>query len=154
MAGRSNHPKPRSPGVERRSRSWKREGSFIQIAYQMGELMVSWFSSILLPFLYSGHFLYTSPNTVPGARTSLVSVEAASEETHCITFSFAIAQAGGVQELVVKTGPEGEEEYIWRVPASENSDWRIGQVPTKGRVMFEAVEGEDLTGYVVLDQVG
>ena len=91
---------------------------------------------------------------MPGARTSLVSVEAASEETHCITFSFAIAQAGGVQELVVKTGPEGEEEYIWRVPASENSDWRIGQLPTKGRVMFEAVEGEDLAGYVVLDQVG
>ena len=66
----------------------------------------------------------------------------------------AIAQAGGVQELVVKTGHEGEEEYIWRVPASDNSDWRIGQVPTKGRVMFEAVEGEDLAGYVVLDQVG
>ena len=54
---------------------------------------------------------------------------------------------------MVKTGPEGGEEYVWRVLPSDNPGWQIGQVPTKGRVLFEAVEGEDLAGYVVLDQV-
>ena len=89
---------------------------------------------------------------MPASRTSLVSVEARSDEKHCITFSYAIAEAG-IQELVVKTGPEGGEEYVWRVLPSDNPGWQIGQVPTKGRVLFEAVEGEDLAGYVVLDQV-
>ena len=89
---------------------------------------------------------------MPASRTSLVSVEAKSDEKHCITFSYAIAEAG-IQELVVKTGPEGGEEYIWRVLPGENPGWQIGQVPTNGRVLFEAVEGEDLAGYVVLDQV-
>ena len=89
---------------------------------------------------------------MPGSRTSLVSVEARPDEKHCITFSYAIAEAG-IQELVVKTGHEGTEEYVWRVLPSDNPGWQIGQVPTKGRVLFEAVEGEDLAGYVVLDQV-
>ena len=72
--------------------------------------------------------------------------------SHCIAFSYAIAQAG-IQELVVKTGPEGAEEYVWRVLAGDKPGWQIGQVPTNGRVLFEAVEGEDLAGYVVLDEV-
>ena len=59
----------------------------------------------------------------------------------------------GIQELVVKTGPEGAEEYVWRVLAGVDPGWQIGQVPTSGRVLFEAVEGEDLAGYLVLDQV-
>ena len=102
--------------------------------------------------LCTGHFLYTSPNTVPASRTSLVSVEATPDEKHCITFSYAIAQAG-IQELVVKTGREGAEQYVWRVLAGGKPGWHIGQVPTNGRVLFEAVEGEDLAGYVVLDEV-
>ena len=89
---------------------------------------------------------------MPASRTSLVSVEAKPDEKHCITFSYAIAEAG-IQELVVKTGPEGGEEFIWRVLSGENPGWQIGQVPTNGRVLFEAVEGEDMAGYVVLDQV-
>ena len=59
----------------------------------------------------------------------------------------------GIQELVVKTGPEGAEEYVWRVLAGVDPGWQVGQVPTNGRVLFEAVEGEDLAGYLVLDQV-
>ena len=54
---------------------------------------------------------------------------------------------------MVKTGPAGAEEYVWRVLAGDKQGWQIGQVPTNGRVLFEAVEGEDLAGYVVLDEV-
>ena len=90
---------------------------------------------------------------MPGSRTSLVSVEARPDEKHCITFSYAIAEAG-IQELVIKTGQEGAEEYVWRVLADGNKPgWQIGQVPTNGRVLFEAVEGDDLAGYIVLDEV-
>ena len=73
-----------------------------------------------------GHFMYAEPNQVPGGRTSLVSATAGVEETHCIIFSFYLASAG-IQEMVVKTGAEGKEEYVWKVETT-GKEWMIGQV--------------------------
>jgi hypothetical protein len=96
--------------------------------------------------------MFVTPNTVPGSQTRLV-VEDATGERNCVVFNYALA-AAGIPDLFVKTGLEGAEQLVWHMqPVAGQEGWGIGQVAAKHRVVFEAVEGEDLAGYVAIDEV-
>ena len=79
-------------------------------------------------FFASGHFMYTSPRSLPGGRTALVAQYPIPEEHHCMMFSFHFSQEAGIGELLVKTGLEGEEQIIWRMKPPGQEIWVVGQV--------------------------
>ena len=80
----------------------------------------------------AGHFLYTSPRTIPGSWTSLSSGSAGAAEQSCLLFSFSFSEAAGIQELVVKTGGQGQQDVtVWRMtPGDVYTGWVIAQVNT------------------------